>query len=805
MHYLAIVVLFPLLFWGISLGCGLLVERLAGVPIPALLLMPLGFGLLIVVSQFTTWWGPTAPLTPLILLLLALLGFGIGRYSLGTRWRARPVGWWWAIAAVPAVYVIVAAPEIFAGRVTFSGYLLDTTGAIQIAGAERLLHHAHNFSTGLPAYGTTLSAYFGNGYPSGSHSVLASLGWLSGQDLIWLYSVFQALDLSLVAIVLAFIARKAGLSRPAAAVTGTIAAVPALVYAYALMGSIKEITVLPMIVLMGALMIHARALRAGAGLRAVVPFGVAGAAAFGAIGIAASPWVGLYAAAGLVAAVPIRRRVPVRPLLLGGAGLAIATAFFALPTVARLSKTLTLAEGISNSDIRAVSDPGNLLRPLKFIQTFGVWLGETHRFDPRFLNQTYVLMGVVAVCLVLGTTWLFRRRAWGTLAFVAISLVTWEFLHRHATTWTDAKLLVILSPVVVFVAMIGAFSVARTRAVGGLALSAALVFSVLASDALLYHGTNLAPTQRFEELGAIGKRYAGQGPTLAPDFEEYALYLLRGAAVDSPGLAYSGPFEFVPGVGKLYGHSYDLDSLALTSVERFRTIVMRRSPGWSRPPSNFSLAQSGPFYTVWHRTGQAPREHIPLGAGFLPSAFPKCASVAQLARRATRVHARLVFAPRQQNISIDLATAAHSPSWGTATDLEARPELVAIGPGRIEASFRVQSAGRYELWLGGDVDRPITGLVDGRRVGSVAAQSGDDGTVIDVATVALRPGPHSIQLLRGGGSLRPDDVGSTVLDGIVLEPVSAQSAPVQTLAPARWRSLCRQPLDWLEVGPSRSS
>ncbi len=91
---------------------------------------------------------------------------------------------------------------IVSGRATFTGYLLDTTGAIQLAGAERLLHHAHNFSTGIPAYGTLLQAYFGNGYPSGGHSVLASVGWLSGQDLIWLYTVFQALELSVMALVL---------------------------------------------------------------------------------------------------------------------------------------------------------------------------------------------------------------------------------------------------------------------------------------------------------------------------------------------------------------------------------------------------------------------------------------------------------------------------------------------------------------------------------------------------------------------------------------------------------------------------
>ncbi len=469
MHFLAVVVLFPLLFWLLSLGCGLLVERLTGAVIPALLLAPLGFATLIVVSQFTTWWGTTAPLTPLVALVLALLGLGLSRGVVRERWQRRPRGWWWGPAAALATYLIVAAPEIVSLRLTFTGYLLDTTGAIQIAGAERLLHYAHDFSTGIPAYGTTLQQYFGNGYPSGGHGVLASVGWLSGQDLIWLYSPFQALELSLSALVLVFLAGRAGMQRLPAAVTGTVASVPALVYAYALMGSIKEITAMPALLLMGALIVSARELSARAGLRAALPFAIAAAAALGAIGIAASPWVALFGAAALFAAVGfVSSRRDAARFVLGGAVLVAGTALIALPTTGRLATTLKLAEGVSGADAQAVSDPGNLLRPLKFLQTLGVWLGESHRVEPRYLNQTYLLIGVVLICLMLGVIWLLRRRAWGVIVFAAGSLIVWAFLHGHGTTWTDAKLLMLLSPVVVFVALVGAFGVMRTRMFEGL-------------------------------------------------------------------------------------------------------------------------------------------------------------------------------------------------------------------------------------------------------------------------------------------------------------------------------------------------
>lgn len=799
MAYLAAVVLFPLLFWVLAGGCGLLAERLTGAALPPQLVPPVGFAALVVVSQFTTWVGAIAPLTPIVLAVLAIAGYAVARDSLRARWAERG-RWWWLAWAVPlAVYVIVAAPEIVAGRVTFSGYLLDTTGAIQISGAERLLQHGHAFS-GPPAYGTTLAAYFGNAYPSGGHSVLAAVGWLSGQNLIWLYSVYQALEISMLALVLVFLARRAGLRSAPAAATGVIAAVPALLYAYALMGSIKEISALPSIVLMGALVACARRLRLAAGPRAALPFGLAAAAALDAIGLAAAPWVGLFGLFALLAAVPLSGlRRDWRPVIVGGVSLVVAVGVLGLPTVGPLGKTLKQAESVSNSSATAAADPGNLLRPLKFIQALGVWLGESHRVEPRYVNQTYVLLGIVGVCLALGLFHLLRRRSWAVLAFVAGSLIAWWFLHRHGTEWTDAKLLVILSPTLVFVAMVGAFGlVARGRMEGWL-LAAALAVGVLASDALLYHATNLAPTGRYEELASIGERFAGKEPTLAPDFDEYSLYLLRKTGIDIPGVAYAGPFEFVPGSARLYGHSYDLDQLTLPSVERFQTIVMRRSPAWSRPPSNYHEVYSGSYYTVWERGGSSPAVHVGLGGGWRASAVPSCREVAQIARRAAQEHRQLIYSPRPLNIEADLASAAHSANVRPVPDLEGRPNLTFAGPGHVEGGFDVPRAGRYVVWLGGTVDRPMHVYIDGREVGAPSRQSGGDGTVIRVAAVQLAAGHHVFRLARGGGDLLPDDALSTGIDGFVLEPVGADESPVETAAPSAWRTLCGRPLDWIEL------
>ena len=279
-----------------------------------------------------------------------------------------------------------------------------------------------------------------------------------------------------------------------------------------------------------------------------------------------------------------------------------------------------------------------------------------------------MLFAAVAACLLLGLIRLGRNRAWSVLAFVAISYVVWDFLTHRGTNWTDAKLLMLLSPVVMLTALIGAFGLmdARRRT-EGLVLAGAIVFGVLASDALLYHATNMAPTQRYVELSAIGARFAGQGPTLTPDFDEYALYALRDMRDDSPGLAYPGPFQFVRVAGA-YGHSYDLDALALPSVERFPTTHAPLAD-LSRPPSNYVLVWSGPYYTVWRRSGPAPPAS---SAGATAHTSPRRSRTARGAawRMAQRHGERLAYAARPLN-AWPPGTASHPRA--AVTDPEGRP------------------------------------------------------------------------------------------------------------------------------------
>ncbi len=801
MTFVLAVLVFPLLLAVLSLGAGLLVQRVAGTALPALLLAPLGFAAIVGVTQLTTWSGATAPLTPAVVVLVALAGFVLGRGAVAERWRERRSGWWWGWAGGLAAYLTAAAPVILTGHVTFPGYLLDTTASTQLIGADWLLTEGRSFDAPDSGTGVMLRAYFDTGYPSGTHTAFAGIGRLIPVDLIWLYAPYLAAAVGLSALVLAFIARRAPLAPPAAAIAGFVAAVPAVVYAYTLQGSIKEIVLLPILLLLGALIVMARE-TAAAGPRALVPLGVVGAAGWSAVGFAFTPWLGLAALAILALgwnALPGEPRQRLRTVAIGAVVAGGVLVLLALPTVADLQTSLDQATNVTDANAAAVADPGNLLRPLLKVQALGVWLGSSHRGDPEHLTQTYLLIGVMAVALMLGLVWLLRRRTWPLLAFAAVSLIVWLLLTPRATNWTAAKLIVLLAPVPVLLAMIGAFGRLGWRRLDGLLLGVAVAFGVLASDAFLYHYTTMAPPDRFEELRKVGERYAGDGPTMVVDFDEYALYLLRDMDPDGPGNSRQiQPWRMRDGSFTGYGQTYDLDALDPRPIEAMGAIVMRRSPFQSRPTGTFERVRNGEHYELWRRgEGVDPAgEHVGLGVDRQPSAVPRCTDVQALAERGRRADAReLRFAPREANVAPALARTRRS----RLAMLQEDGSVVFGGPGTVTARIEVPRAGTYRLWVEGNTGRELRATIDGRPAGTVDNVSGGSGNVLQFDAVDLSAGRHVLRIERGGGGLGPGDAAFTNVRAIALEPVANEARPLRTLPIDDWRALCGQRLDWIET------
>jgi len=782
----------------LCVGAGLLVDRFSGGFLPGPLLPAVGAAALIAVSQLTTYASPLAPATPYVIAAVAVAGFALGAgrvraFALALSNRR------WQLSLPVLAYVLALAPVLLAGRPTFSSYMALADSAVHMLGADYLIHHGQSYAhlDLRNSYGQFINNYYNTSYPSGSDTLFGGSAFLLGLPLIWAFQPFNAFMLATAAGPAWLLARRTGLDGRWAALATLSTTVPALVYAYELFGSIKEITALSMILTLGVLVVlHERWLRGEA--TGAIPFAVVAAGGVSALGVGFGVW-GLTAVVVLVVVVIVEvragRQSVSRVLLLVGVGAGVALVC-AWPTWIDLSGSLHVAQNIAST-----SNPGNLRTPLHSIQVLGVWLRGSYKQLPAGANLdiTYALVALTLGACLLGVVHLLRSRALALAGWLALMLAAWIAVSLYSTTWVDAKSLMLTSPVVVLVAWGGLAALrARTRP-GRLRwlaplLALALAGGVLASDVAQYHVSNLAPTARYEELASLDARFAGRGPTLFTDFDEYALYELRDLDIGGPD------FVFAPGalagLARGYGDPVELDRASPSALRAYPLIVSRRDPSATPPPPAYRLLWQGTYYQVWGRrpAAKAAIAHL-VPAGSLAS---QCSRIGRLAQIARRDGAQIIAAESPTLVRIAPAGASYPRGWG-----HQREGVVMRRAGRLSAAFSLPFGGAWDVWLQGQIMPTVRVSVDGHSLGSIGGQLGGNSLVPDTMTplpVSLSAGPHRLSVTRDGLSLAPGDGGSAVLDAIFLAPAGRPARQLRRVAPGGgWRSLCGHAYAWIEL------
>src|SRR5262249_25644382 len=150
------------------------------------------------------------------------------------------------------------------------------------------------------------------------------------------------------------------------------------------------------------------------------------------------------------------------------------------------------------------------------------------------------------------TLYALGRRRW-VIAFVGIAApIALAYYVAHTTAWLQFKAFAITGVFALTLAFVGAAALHENRrrivALSGWLVAAVLAGGVLYGNAIIYPDTTPAPAARYHDLAAIGQRYAGQGPTLFPAFDESAEYLLRAEQGTSTVNPAKGEFELAPGV-----------------------------------------------------------------------------------------------------------------------------------------------------------------------------------------------------------------------------------------------------------------
>jgi len=803
---LAAWVLVPALVAAVAAGLGGGVAVVAGQRLGALTL-PAGFAALIALVTFGVEVQITGTVSVLLVLTLAIAG--AIAWLLRRRRRsgaeatrvAYPRTTRYAAAGAGLTYALAMAPLVGTGRSGVLGYTLNNDTAVHLSAIELLRRHG----TALIPINLSSFDWVGTltagGYPLGSESPFLLGRVLSGVDVLHLWVPLTALAAAMTSLV-AFDLLRPYMAVPLAAIGGLVAASGYLPFSYLAQGGAKEVLIAFTVYASVALFV--RGARDGLTWRRGIPVGVGLGAALANLGLGSLAWLG---PTGLIAAAALLWRPGAaesrRAVLLGIVSAAVVGVLLALPD-------LTVSAQFVRTSTRGLVDQnqvGNLLGPVPVKEAFNVWFGSDYRYpQPLDRTVTYALIVLSAVLAAAGVIHALVRRRFGVPLAVLAGIFGVIIVTPRYAIYYDAKAYMALGPALAMATAVGVAAVFRTSIRNqGLALAAGalLVGGALWSDFWVYRGVSNSPGQRFEELATIDHRFAGRGPILVNERDDFDKYLLRhvrpfdswGSWTPERGLVETATYN--PRL--VTGHTPDFDDYVLRFVERFPLLLERRRPGGSRPPANFRVIYETVHYRVWRRTGPAPRDHVGLGSRSVSgSARLDCRQPAVRAfLHSVRQHRRTMTVavppPGLTVVVPALWTKFRTIAPGPAANL-----LVQLG-GSAVFGPRV-SAGRYALFLRGSYGVGDSVVVDGRTTGATSDELSLYDAWQPVGRVDLPAGPvdgHVIGL--GRRSWYPGSRRANITGALAFQPLDAPTRLVR-LTSGRERAMCGRRVDWIEAG-----
>ena len=787
---------------------------------PGTLLPAVGFAAIIAIGGVITCFSGLAHFTTSVIAGLAVAGFV-------TNWPfrdGRSISKWPLIGAV-LVFFVYGAPVILSGEPTFLGYVkLDDTST-WLAFTDHVLTYGHS-TAGIPpsSYEATVQINLSAGYPLGSFIPLAVGHEMTGQDSAWLFQPYLALMAAMMSLVFFELVKPVVTDVRVRAAAVFIAAQPALLIGYSFWGGIKEVATALIVAVLAATAIWLVAPGGWRSIRWTTPAAiVSGAALVGVMGAGGAPWlaaVALGVVLLMAAKLVWQSRKPDgidRDLVvtyLARAGVVIAgLVLIGLPTIFASGNLFSPNQG----PLTNTTEMGNLIKVLSLAQFAGPWPVGDFRIDPESGFLTALLVGATAVAWIFGVWASVRSRAWGLLLF-AFGCGLGSFLVWYVgSPWVQGKALATGTASFLVIAMAGIAALLTGhqwlagketgslknvfRAVGAVLLIVPV--GVLASNALQYHETYLAPHDQLAELSDIGQDYAGQGPTLMTEYQAYGVrHFLRLMDAEGSSELRRRQIPRRDGVVSDKGAWSDTDELELSpDVEgllTYRTLVLRRTPGQSRPPSPYELVRRGEYYEVWQRPEDFDASsiitHVPLGTVTDPAAVPSCAKVKAVAAKAGP-GGRVVTSTRAPNGIGEFTNYPEGwvpdPAGGTVTP---------TSDGVATADIVVPADGEYDVFVGGSARGKVTLEIGGIPMGSVRNRLNNNAQYIEFGKFQLGAGRQEATMTyERGGDLRPATGGYPFgLGPIIVSPVQNRTQ-VTSLPASQATELCGQRLDWIEA------
>jgi hypothetical protein len=766
-------ILFPALLCLIAAGCGLLVESIARVRLPGALVVPAGLAVVIVAGQFTTSTDATAEVTaPLV------CGFAVAGILLSNRWRAERLDPW-AVAAAIGVFAVFGAPVILSGDPTFAGFIrLDDT-ATWLTLTDRVMEHGHSLAGLNPStYEATLAFNLGDGYPVGAFIPLGVGAKLTGVDPGWLIQPYMSVLAGCLALCLWEITTPLVPSRPLRAAVAFIGAQAALLVGYVQWGGVKEVLAAALIALSIAIAPRLLERERVGGWTAVL--GAAVAALLAVLSLGGAIWV--LPALAAVAAILWMRSGPQAVFKRAGV-LAAWVLGLSVPLIVPALLDGRLLPPTS-SPLTSATARGNLIQPLGLDRLAGIWPAGDFRLDAVDGGVTTLLILLVVVAAGFGFWLAVRKRAIALAVYGLGVPAACLVLVAIGSPWVEGKALATASPALLTLASAAAATaIARSRRIEGSVALAVIAAGVLWSNALAYRDANLAPYDQLHELEQIGDRIAGQGPALMTEYLPFgARHALREADAEGISELRRSVVPLNNGATVPKGEWSDTDPVAMDALVAYRTLVLRRSPIQSRPPSPYELVYHGDYYDVWQRpdSDSAIPPHVPLGAGLDPTQPAPCDELRSLASGGGAD--KIAFVERPATVPVPVE------------DLE--------GEGTVSAKVELPDDADWRVWIAGSIRGRMELVIDGEEVGSVRHLLNNSGLFTDLGEAELAAGQHSLELVYTGADLHPGSGGMTEPPGpIVLTADEAAEAKVEEIDVVDAADLCGRNLDWYEILP----
>ncbi len=786
-----------------SCGIGLLVARVAQISLGALT-TPTGFLAGLTGMAVALQLGLSGNLTSVLSAIAAITGFVLwhierrGRDERGGGEARRTM--LWSTAAAATSWAIGMLPLVGSGRLGVVGYYFNNDTAVHVMVVQLLRRGGLGGLSDATLSTEFVQGIYSNGYPLGSHVWPMFASVVTDSRAMFVWTPLIALSLGMLALTCFSIIREFEVSN----LYATLVAIPAgasyLLFSYLAQGGMKELVFSGATITTVALSVAAA--RQDLRWRASFPAAIGFASMIAIMGIGAAAWMapsGIALAAGFVAY--RRRYMPARQMVrrlaaLGGMCLAIASPLLA--TAIRWA----LDQGGNISDTAQI---GNLLGPIPWYESFGIWLEPDYRSGlvhgiPTLNHSLIVLAALIAIFGIVSSI---RKRLMAIPLglFTAVFAAIW--ISSRYSIYYQAKTFVVLAPVLVAAVGAGLAAVwsGGRRMKGSALVAGVLLASAMAvSCAMVYATVWLTPSQRYDELGALSTRLAGKGSVLVSDREDYSRSWFTGNNTYQPWQAgyLLLPISRSPNVTTDPFHTPDLDDYTDAFMAKFNWIVDRRKPAGSRAPGNFRLVARTPHYNLWKRTSVSPREHIAIGAAQpFWTARLDCASPAIKAftRRARGQRIRVAEAGKPPVV-------VESPDRVTVGDFKGDPRtdgsLTRVG-GRFTtvAKPRLRPGVSYDVYLEGALGPGFAHNTKGRRTGEASDDLGNPSSWLPLGSFTATGRDVSTfegltEPLWRSGWTRSEVIGP-------VSYVPSDSEPRLVVTDARGlRRFCGKRIDWVE-------